>query len=307
MVSLRRMAVAPEAGSAGQGPRFRTVDRVLGGYIVVTSIVAIIRLERFPDAAWVLAANFLTLVLILLLTGPGLGVVGRSLREIYPILLLPALYSAVDLLNGGGTISVHDPAVQGWEVAIFGGQPARDWWREHPSTFWSTVLHGAYFSYYLIVPLPIGWFAFTGKIKALRRTILLVTVTFVICYLAFLFYPVAGPYYQFPRPKGAFVDNPMARLVYDILGTGSAYGAAFPSSHVAATVTATAAAWMGSRKLGLALTIPTTLLIVGVVYTQMHYAVDAIAGLVVSGVVLIGWTILKRGMGKREWGVGNGE
>ncbi|MGH7658227.1 MAG: phosphatase PAP2 family protein, partial [Gemmatimonadales bacterium] len=148
------------------------------------------------------------------------------------------------------------------------------------------VLHGAYFTYYLIIPLPIGWFAFTGRLDALRRTVLLVTTTFVVCYLAFLLYPVAGPYYEFPRPTGAFVDNPMARLVYDILGTGSSYGAAFPSSHVAATVTAAAAAWMGSRRLGIALAIPTALLIVGVVYCQMHYAVDAMAGVMVSGSVL---------------------
>ncbi len=274
------MALAPGRG------RFRPVDVVLLAYLAVISVMAVARLGRFPACRWVLLANALTALLIWLLSRPGLGVVGRALREVYPILLLVSLYSAIDLLNGGGAVPVHDALVQHWEQALFGFQPARDWWRASPSTSWSTVLHGAYFAYYLIIPLPVGWFAWTGDLTALRRTVLYVTVTFVACYLAFVFFPVAGPYYEFARPTGTFVQNPMARLVYDVLASGSAYGAAFPSSHVAATVTATATAMIGSRKLGWLLVVPTALLTIGVVYCQMHYAVDAIAGVVVAGVVV---------------------
>jgi membrane-associated phospholipid phosphatase len=109
--------------------------------------------------------------------------------------------------------------------------------------------------------------------------------TFVVCYLAFIFFPVAGPYYMFPRPDGWFLDNPAARLVYRTLAQGSSYGAAFPSSHVAATVAAAVTAWLGSRRLGLVLLLPTVLLTIGVVYCQMHYAVDALAGLAVGAMV----------------------
>ena len=66
--------------------------------------------------------------------------------------------------------------------------------------------------------------------------------TFVLCYLIFIFFPVAGPYYMFPRPAAWFLDNPAARLVYDTLAEGSSYGAAFPSSHVAASLAATLSA-----------------------------------------------------------------
>ncbi|MDQ3139018.1 MAG: phosphatase PAP2 family protein, partial [Gemmatimonadota bacterium] len=83
----------------------------------------------------------------------------------------------------------------------------------------------------------------------------------------------------------AFLDNAAARLVYATLARGSSYGAAFPSSHVAATVAAVAASWQGSRRLGLALLAPTVLLTIGVVYCQMHYAVDALAGLALGAIV----------------------
>jgi membrane-associated phospholipid phosphatase len=112
-----------------------------------------------------------------------------------------------------------------------------------------------------------------------------VVATFLACYLVYLFFPVSGPYYQWPHPDGAFVENAPARWVYAALAQGSSYGAAFPSSHVAATVAATLGAWVASRRLGLFLAVPTLLLTVGVVYTQMHYVVDSVAGVVVGIVV----------------------
>ena len=73
-----------------------------------------------------------------------------------------------------------------------------------------------------------------GDLAAVRRFVLVVMATFIVCYLVFLFFPVAGPYYQFPRPAAWFTDNLPARLAYQALASGSSYGAAFPSSHVAA-------------------------------------------------------------------------
>jgi membrane-associated phospholipid phosphatase len=123
--------------------------------------------------------------------------------------------------------------------------------------------------------------------------------TFVICYLAFIFFPVAGPYYVFPRPDTWFTDNVFARMVYNTLATGSSYGAAFPSSHVAAAVAAVLSAARGSKGLGWALALPTVLLTVGVVYCQMHYGVDVLAGLIVGAGVVAGVERL-RGLGEGE-------
>ena len=53
---------------------------------------------------------------------------------------------------------------------------------------------------------------------------------------------------------------------------------------MAATITATAGAWYGSRRLAMLMLLPTALLTIGVVYCQMHYAVDALAGVIVGGI-----------------------
>lgn len=291
MVSDGRMAVAirPSAPVREEPPRPRLlpVDGVLLAYLAVSTAVAVHRAPGHPGCWWVVGANALMAGLIALLNRPGLGRVGRTLREIHPLLLLVVLYGQLDVLNRGGAAIVHDAAVQRWEAALFGLQVSREWWQASPSARWSVVLHAAYFSYYFIVSFPAFYFLWRGDVTAARRFVLAVMSTFVLCYLAFLFFPVAGPYYEFSRPAAWFVDNPAARLVYDTLARGSSYGAAFPSSHVAATVAAAMAAWQGSRRLGLLLFVPTVLLTVGVVYCQMHYAVDALAGLAV-GVAVAG-------------------
>ena len=231
-------------------------------------------------------AHGLFVLLLVLLTRPRLGRVGRTLREIYPLLLLPGLYGELDILNAG-PVTVHDHLVQRWELLVFGTQISQTWRQLAPSQVWSTILHGAYLSYYLIVSAPALYFAWRGDLEAVRRFVLVVMTTFVICYLVFLFFPVAGPYYSFPAPPAWFTSNVAARFVYDALAAGSSYGAAFPSSHVAAALAATLAAARVSSRLGLALFIPTLLLTAGVVYCQMHYGVDALAGLMLGALVAL--------------------
>jgi len=284
--------VATQDRSGTRGSPLRAVDLLLLGYLGVVSVIAAVRVSSRPACWWLLLAHALFVVVLFLVTRPGLGPVGRTIRELYPLFLLPGLYSELDILNGPG-VPVHDALVRHWELLVFGGQISRDWWQAAPSPFWSTVFHAAYLSYYLILSAPALYFAWKGDLAAVRRFVLVVMTTFVICYLCFIFFPVAGPYYEFARPSGWFIQNLPARLAYEALATGSSYGAAFPSSHVAAALAATLAAMRASRRLGLVLLIPTGLLTIGVVYCQMHYGVDALAGLAVGG--LVTWLVGESG------------
>ena len=280
MVPKSRVAVA-------RSSRLLPVDLLLLGYLTIVSVVTVLRASTRPGWWLVLVAHALFVFLLFLLTRPNLGKVGAVLREIYPLFLLLGLYSELDILNSGPR-PVYDHVVQRWELLLFGMQISHEWWQRAPSRFWSTVLHSAYLSYYFIVSAPALYFAWRRDLKAVRSFVLVVMTTFVLCYLVFMFFPVAGPYYQFPRPAPWFTDNLPARLAYQALASGSSYGAAFPSSHVAAALAATLAAARISPRLGLILSVPTLLLTVGVVYCQMHYGVDAIAGLAVGGLVTWG-------------------
>ncbi len=133
---------------------------------VIVSVVALWRAPDQPGCWWLLAAHALFGVLLYLVTRPGLGPVGRTVREIYPLLLLVGLYSELDVLNGPGAHAVHDATVQRWELAIFGAQVSLEWWRAMPSRFWSAVLHAAYLSYYLIVVAPAFYFVWRRDLRA---------------------------------------------------------------------------------------------------------------------------------------------
>jgi len=270
--------------------RLLPVDHLLLAYLGITTLVALVRMPAYPRAIGVVVANALIAVLLPLLLRPGLSRVARLMREVYPLVLLLALYASLDLLSGGGAAVTHDRTVQAWEQGLFGLQVSREWRKAVPSAVLSFVLHGAYLSYYLLVPLPMAYFAWRRDLKNVRRAVFFVMATFLACYLAFIFFPVAGPYYEFARPDASFIDNLPARLVYGTLAQGSAFGAAFPSSHVAATVVANIVAFQGAPRLGRWMLLPTMLLTGGVIYTQMHYAVDVLAGLLVAGVIgVVAW------------------
>ncbi len=191
------------------------------------------------------------------------------------------------MLNAGG-VRVHDGLVQRWELGIFGTQVSREWWQAAPSALSSTLLHAAYFSYYLIVSVPAFYFLLPRRggggaaLRARRDG----DVRRLLPRLHLL-----------PRRRARTTCSPARRLVHSTtprpgwctqtLAQGSSYGAAFPSSHVAATVAAAVAAGSASRRLGLVLLAPTVLLTVGVVYCQMHYGVDALAGLLVGVLVAL--------------------
>ena len=275
------VAPPPEAGA----PRWRAVEIFLCTYAAVVAITALTRVGLSRGNWLVALANLLIIAVVWLATRPGLGPTGRVLREVMPLPLMLVGYAALDVLSGGGQLAAHDSVLLRWEELAFGMQPARDWWRQHTSPFWSTLLHGVYFFYYLILAVPALYFLLRGDWPALRVFTRNVTCTFCVCFLVFVLYPVAGPYYVFERPSGLMVDNLPAHMVYAALASGSSFGAAFPSSHVAATTAAELATFQGSRTLGWILLVPVILMPIATVYTQMHYAWDAIVGIMVGLVV----------------------
>lgn len=264
----------------------RPSEWLLGAYAVVVIATGLARMDRYPAAVWAAAAHGLLIVLLVLFQSPRLGPTGRLLRSAAPFVVLLALYGALDLLSGFGAERTHDVVIRQWERGLFGREISAEWWRGAPSPFWSSVLHAAYFAYYFVIPVPILISVFRRDEPRLVFASFALMATFVFCYLWFIFFPVAGPYYEYARPDAWFTANAPARAVYGVLERGSSYGAAFPSSHVAATWVAAAVTWPASRPWGVALVIAATLLTIGVVYCQMHYGVDAIAGVAVAAAVV---------------------
>jgi membrane-associated phospholipid phosphatase len=262
-------------------------DWLLAGYLgFVTVMLAIRGMLAHPLGWWLVVMNLLFGVMLYLFTRlSGPDRFGRFIYMVYPLLFLIPFYwqiGAFGLDYGMDRAAAHDVVIQDWEAAVFGGQVSFAWIRRYPSVFWSGVLHAAYFAYYVIILLGPILLAARGRMREARTVLLSMMTAFVICYVVFIVYPVGGPYYAFPQPEGPVRDVWSARLVYWILSGGSSFGAAFPSSHVAATVATTTALWWQWRTLAKWFVIPTILLTVGTVYCQMHYGVDAASGVLVG-------------------------
>jgi membrane-associated phospholipid phosphatase len=265
------------------GQRFTAVDLATLLYVAVaTAAVLAFSGGDHEGWDWLLTAHALLVVLVLLAPAAReSGPVGRFLGDWYPMLLLGGLYAEVGVVNVDLGYQ-HDQTIQRLEQWMFGSQLSYRWIREMPNTAFSWLMHTCYLVYYAILyASPLGlWFS--GRRDAARRTIFGVMVTFYVCYVVFLFFPVAGPRYAFDLAHNAATDVWPARAAQWVLDRGDSWGAAFPSSHVAAAVVAALCALRYWRALGLLLTPLTIGLVLSVVYGQFHYAVDAVAGLFVA-------------------------
>ncbi len=269
---------------------FTAVDIATGAYVAIGTAAVLygFRGEAGGIPGWPLLLTAHALIVALVLLAPharAAGRLGRFLGDWYPMLLLPALYGEIGVLTLSAGFQ-NDLLIQRLETWVFGSQVSYRWIRESPSLVFSWLLHACYLAYYpILYASPFGlWMA--GRRDASRHTIFAVMATFYLCYIVFLFFPVAGPRYAFDGAQNGATDVWPARFAAWLLDRGDSWGAAFPSSHVAASVVATGMALRYWRALGLVLLPFTGGLILAVVYGQFHYAVDALAGLMVAALML---------------------
>jgi len=260
------------------------LDRLTIAYIAVPTLALVLSFRNGPIRHWplLLVAHLLVVTCVLLAPrARAAGPVGRFIGEWYPLLLVAGLYGEIGIFTLHRGV-VHDPVVQALELRLFGTQPSMAWIRTMPNVALSWVLHLCYLAYYgVLVGAPLGLWV-TGRRDAARDTIFAIMLTFYLHYVVFLFYPVAGPRYFFPLADNAATAIWPAQVTQRLLNGADSWGAAFPSSHVAATVVATGMAWLGWRALGLGLLPVAVGLTLGVVYGQFHYGIDALTGALVG-------------------------
>lgn len=219
----------------------------------------------------------------------------RLLAEFYPLLLDFWLYTEIGILHRTVGVS-YDLTVQRWEAALFGGQPSHDWIRAWPWPWLSWLLHAGYLSYYFILAgAPLGLWV-EGRRDGARRVLFALMTTFYVCYAIFFLFPVAGPRYLLPLADNPATRTAIARATQDLLNGAAAWGTAFPSSHVAVALVTAVAAFREWRAFGAPFVVAAVLLALGTVYGQFHYAVDALAGAALAGLVL---AALARRAGRR--------
>jgi membrane-associated phospholipid phosphatase len=256
-------------------------------------VVAVLHATAMAALAWSLRAASADVE-----ESPASHPLRRVLADWLPLLVVPFLYGELPYLMGGGVL-YHDALVQRWEAALFGGQPARTLASSMPSVALSEILHLGYVLYYPIVYVPPLLLYLPECRPGFSRMVLAVMLTYAVCFVIFVLFPVEGPRYAWGPPPGV-PSGPIRSLTLAILERGSSRGTAFPSSHAAVAVAQSVVALRYQRRVGMVVSLTTVLLIVGAVYGGFHYAIDMLVGAVLGIVVALGVLLARRGASNRR-------
>lgn len=254
----------------------------VAGYNLLLGAIWWANWRQAPYAPWIAVAHLAAAALPwLLVRAPRRRWdVLAALREFYPLLLLLAFWTELDLLRAVLGDRGFDAPIQALDLAVFGIHlhavllPATD-------TLWiSEPMYFMYYAYYALVFLPPLVLAVRGHRTALRDATLRLMATYLLCYLVYIAFPVYGPHFIAPHHQGPHTAGLFYGLVAAAQAAGDSHGCAFPSSHVAGAVTIAFIAWRWlPRGVAALLTLEALGVVVSTVYTQNHYGVDALAGI----------------------------
>ncbi len=277
--------------------RRMNIDRWVVIYLLVSAFYAVLNPTVFPDP-WQNAMIHAVLAIAIWFIPPMLRCRSNFflhlIGEIYLPFMFALFYAEMEYL---GLIffdfeSSHDPILIQLEEWIFGFQPSIQWSRIWPWPWFHELMEFAYFSYYFLA-LSFIFMVFRAdgipeenKWDALRDFIRDLSMTMLICYTMYTLLPVWGPKYF----RLGYIDVGgwiFTDIMHSIHENGALLGAAFPSSHVAASMIPWYHTWRWFPQHRPWMTTIFVLLSMSTVYCRYHYVVDVVAGLILATIVLV--------------------
>jgi membrane-associated phospholipid phosphatase len=208
------------------------------------------------------------------------------LQGIYILYFTESIWLSQLMFDGAS----FDAFFAGLDYRIFGFQPAIQFPRYFQQyRVINEMFFFSYFFYYGLVSTGV-WILFIRKhYQQAVHTLFLISVSFFIMYVWFIFFPVKGPKYFFTELNEMWYSNFQGffftKIMKGLFNNTNLGGAAFPSSHVALALIAFILNWKYNRYL-IPVYLPLTILLfISTVYLYAHYFVDIPAG-IVTGIVL---------------------
>jgi membrane-associated phospholipid phosphatase len=265
-------------------------DRITILYNFILVIFTFIFRVKVAAYAYHLAFNLSIILIVLSLSfrrKSSLSVCIVSLW--YPLVLYGLLYYQTGLINRVVLPQFLDGFFMHLDVRIFGEFPAFFLRGKQGNAFLDEFFHFFYFSYYLIIPLT-AILLFRKDARLFERFIFQLSSLFYLCFLIYILLPVEGPITvrnEYYHQGGLF--QTMVDFIY---AGGENPGAAFPSSHVAATFLV---AWWGSthfKRMKIPYWVTCLFLSIATVYCMFHYAVDVIGGLLLGVLAVVAFNLV---------------
>ena len=202
------------------------------------------------------------------------------IQALYILYFTECIWLSQLMFNGAS----FDAFFANLDFRIFGFQPAIQFPRYFQEyRIVNEMFFFSYFFYYALVSTGV-WILFIRKHYQIAvRVLFIISISFFIMYVWFIFFPVQGPKYFFPELHAIWYSNFrgffFTNIVKGVFNNTNLGGAAFPSSHVALSLIAFILNWKYNRYL-IPVYLPLTILLfVSTVYLYAHYFVDIPAGI----------------------------
>jgi membrane-associated phospholipid phosphatase len=272
------------------------IDRLAVIYLLISAFYPVLKPSVFPNP-WSYVLLHGAVALFVWFVPPVLRASRhftlRLLGEIYLPMFFPLFYAEMEYL---GLIffafeNSLDPALIRIEEWIFGFQPSLEWSRAWPWPWFHELMEFAYFTYYF---LAVSYLVLVFKDRkrkdpwhwdAVRAFIRDLSLTMLICYTMYTLFPAWGPKYF----RAGYVEVGgwiFTDIMLHIHENGALLGAAFPSSHVAASMVPWWHTWENFPRHRWWMTTIFILLCMSTVYNRYHYVVDVLAGLALGALVM---------------------
>jgi membrane-associated phospholipid phosphatase len=268
-------------------PGFRPIDIATLIYCLFEALLVLIFMSNQPGwfflFTFYLSASGIVLVFALF---RKYGIT-KSLRLFYPLLFMPLLYEAlarqIHLFHRGtfdGFINSLETHFLGFDTS-FAMQPYMTIWLNEVMSFF-------YMYYYLLPFMALIFLVLSRRDNSTERAALGVCVTFYLCYIIFILFPVYGPRFYLEDIYYLPLVGPFfTPLAHRIVSSGGLHGAAMPSSHCAVGLVFTWFLVKEYRRAALPLIFCFVMLCISTMYGRYHYISDVVVGLMIGAVSIV--------------------
>lgn len=267
--------------------RARPVDRLVSAFSLGFALLWLGALGRAAFVPAVVGAHLAAAVLPWLLARRTAGRrVGQVLHELYPMIFVLLIWIEMGLVREFLHATGNDSVIAAADLALFGRHLHAVWMPAMPHLWFSELMFLVYLAYYPLVFLTPVVLLLRGRRGALRGVVLGLAVAYLGCYALYAVFPVDGPVHTMGRYAGPLTEGLFYRLSTGAVHAGDSLGTAFPSSHVAGAVSMAilASRWL-SRPMAWLFGLEAIGVVLATVYTQNHFAVDALAGIVLAALL----------------------
>ncbi len=265
--------------------RLLPVDWIVAAYNLLFAIIWFTQVTKVWFALLLAGAHLAGLLLLWLLARAPkkLAEPVRTIRDIYPLVFLAVFWPELDVLRPVLALESGDGPIAALDVFVFRVALHEVWLPNMSAVWFSELMYLSYECYYLLVFVPPIVLLMQKRHTALRDTTLRLVLVYLICFATYAMFPVDGPHflqehYQGPHTSGFFYGiNQMLQA------SGDSLGCSFPSSHVAAAVSAAYVGWLYfPRWVAVLMSLEALGVTLSTTYTQNHYGIDSLAGLVLG-------------------------